>query len=197
MDTSVGTKTIVWGSIGAELISVVYDLRWMVILSIVLILADMWWGHSETMKRFYEAKKIGNATLQEQFRWHKSRAVRRTCNKLVDYTSYLILGALFGMAITEPMGICDHIWTAALGLLIGGGCELASIIGHVAYVKFGIELKMVDAWKFLVRFVGRMIRVKSNEIGEAVEDLGRDGHHHHHHSHEMPDVYDEETNMED
>lgn len=189
MDTSVGTKTIVWGSIGAELISVVYDLRWMVILSIVLILADMWWGHSETMKRFYEAKKIGNATLQEQFRWHKSRAVRRTCNKLVDYTSYLILGALFGMAITEPMGICDHIWTAALGLLIGGGCELASIIGHVAYVKFGIELKMVDAWKFLVRFVGRMIRVKSNEIGEAVEDLGRDGHHHHHH-HGAPDIYD-------
>lgn len=197
MDTSVGTKTIVWGSIGAELISVVNDLRWMVILAIVLILADMWWGHSETMKRFYEAKKIGNATLQEQFRWHKSRAVRRTCNKLVDYTSYLILGALFGMAITEPMGICDHIWTAALGLLIGGGCELASIIGHVAYVKFGIELKMVDAWKAVVRFVGRMIRIKSSEIGEAVEDLGRDGHHYHHYSHVMPDVYDEETNMED
>ena len=194
MDTSVGTKTIVWGSIGAELIAVVYDLRWMVILSIVLILADMWWGHSEAMKRLYEARKIGNATLQEQFRWHKSRAVRRTCNKLVDYISYLILGALFGMAITEPMGICDHIVTAALGLLIGGGCELASIIGHVAYVKFGIELKMVDAWKAVVRFVGRMIRIKSSEIGEAVEGLAKDGRHGHH---EPPSVYDEETNMED
>lgn len=195
MDTSVGSKAIVWGSIGSELISVVYDLRWMVILSIVLILADMWWGHSEAMKRLYEARKIGNATLQEQFRWHKSRAVRRTCNKLVDYVSYLILGALFGMAITEPMGICDHIWTAALGLLIGGGCELASIIGHVVYVKYGIELKMVDAWKTLVRFIGRLISVKSTEIGEAVEDLGRDGHHGHHHH--RPEIYDEEQNMED
>lgn len=195
MDTSVGSKAIVWGSIGSEVISVVYDLRWMVILAIVLILADMWWGHSETMKRLYEARKIGNATLQEKFRWHKSRAVRRTCNKLVDYVSYLILGALFGMAITEPMGICDHIWTAAFGLLIGGGCELASIIGHVAYVKFGIELKMVDAWKAIVRFVGRLIRIKSSEIGEAVEDLGMDGHHGHHHH--RPEIYDEEQNMED
>ena len=196
MDTSVGTKTIVWGTIGAELISVVYDLRWMVILSFALILADMWWGHSETMKRFYEAKKIGNATLQEQFRWRKSRAVRRTCNKTVDYLTYLVVGALLGLAIFEPMEICSHVWTAAIGLMIGGGCEVASIIGHVAYVKFGIELKMVDAWKAFVRFVGRLIRIKSSEIGEAVEDLGRDGGHHHHHHHPA-EVYDEETNMED
>ena len=32
----------------------------------------------------------------------------------------------------------------------------------------------------------------ANEIGEAVEDLGRHRHHHH-----GPDVYDEEQNMED
>lgn len=194
MDTSVGSKAIVWGSIGAEITSVVYDLRWMVFFSIGLIFIDMWWGHSESMKRLYEATKIGNATLQEKFRWHKSRAVRRTFNKLVDYVSYMILGALLGMGITEPMGICDHIWTAAFFLLAGGCCELASIIGHVAYVKFGIELKMVDAWKALVRFIGRLISVKSTEIGEAVEDLGRDRHGHHHH---RPEIYDEEQNMED
>ena len=168
METTTGTKAVLWGTIGQELIGVVYDLRYMVICSIALILADMWWGHSESMKRLCEAIKIGNVTLQEKFRWHKSRAVRRTCNKLVDYLTYLVVGALLGMAITEPMGICDHIWTAALGLLIGGGCELASIIGHVAYVKFGIELKMVDAWKAVVRFIGRLIKVKSAEIGEAV-----------------------------
>lgn len=194
METTIGTKAVLWGAIGQELIGVVYDLRYMVICSIALILADMWWGHSESMKRLREAIKIGNATLQEKFRWHKSRAVRRTCNKLVDYVSYLIVGTLLGMAITEPMGICDHIWTAASGLLIGGGCELASIIGHVAYVKFGIELKMVDAWKAVVRFLGRLIKVKSTEIGEAVEGLG--GETATHHNNEL-DNYDKEQNMED
>ena len=183
METTVGTKAVLWGTIGGELITVVYDLRYMVMASVALILADMWWGYSESQKRFEEAKEIGNATLQEKFKWHKSRALRRTTNKLVDYLTYLVVGALFGMAITEPMDICNHTWSAALGLGIGGACEVASIIGHVAYVKLGVEVSIVDAWKAVVRFFGRMIKSSSHEIGQAVEHIG--------------DNYDKETNMED
>ena len=194
MEGTVGAKAVLWGSIGTELIAVVYDLRWMVLLSFVLILADLWWGRASSKKKFYEAQEIGNATLMEKFRWHKSRAVRRTCNKIVDYMTYLVVGALFGMAIFEPMDVCNHVWTAAIGLLIGGGCEVSSIIGHMVYVKMGINVKSIDVWRALMRFFGRMIKAKSQEIGDAVEGLSHEGHHHHHHE-EYGD-YDNEQNME-
>lgn len=181
-----------WGSIGSELIAVVYDLRYMVICSIALILADLWWGYSASKMRRAMAKEIGNATLEEKFKWHKSRAGRRTANKIVDYLTYLVVGALIGLAITEPMDICSHVWTAAIGLGIGCACEIASIVGHIAFVKLGVEISLIDGWRAFVRFFGKLIKVKSNEIGEAVEDLGRHRHHHH-----GPDVYDEEQNMED
>ncbi|MBQ9532408.1 MAG: hypothetical protein IJR71_00375 [Prevotella sp.] len=195
MNTTVGTKGIIWGSIGAELQMVVYDLRYMVICSIALILTDLWWGYSESKLRKREAEEIGNATLVEKFKWHKSRAGRRTANKIVDYLTYLVVGALVGLAITEPMDICNHIWSAAIGLGIGCACEIASIIGHIAYVKLGVEISLIDGWRAFVRFFGKLIKVKSQEIGDAVEDLGRDGRHHHHEH--GPEFYDNEQNMED
>jgi len=194
METTIGTKAVLWGAIGQELIGVVYDLRYMVICSIALILADLWWGYSESRVRLSHAKEIGNATLQDKFKWHKSRAGRRTANKIVDYLTYLVVGALIGLAITEPMEICSHVWSAALGLGIGCACEIASIIGHIAYVKIGIEVSMVDAWRAFVRFLGRLIKVKSTEIGEAVEGLGDETATHH--NNEL-DNYDKEQNMED
>jgi len=197
MDTStVGPKGILWGTIGAELMAVVFDLRYMIICSFALIFADFWWGYSESRMRYEQAKDNGDKALMEKLKWHKSRAIRRSANKVVDYLTYLVVGALVGLAITEPMEICSHIWTAAIGLGVGCGCEIASIIGHIAYVKLGVEVSMVDGWKAFVRFLGKLIKVKSNEIGEAVEDLGRNKHHHHHHG-AMPDHYDEEQNMED
>lgn len=166
---------MLWGTIGGELLSVVYDLRYMVILAVALILADMWWGHSESMKRYKEAKEGNSAVLMDKYKWHKSRAVRRTANKIVDYLTYLVVGAMFGMAITEPMEICTHVWTAAIGLGLGGGCEIASIVGHMVYVKAGVEIKVVDVWRGIVRFFGRLIKAKSEEIGEAVEQLAEEG----------------------
>jgi hypothetical protein len=194
MDTTVGAKGLMWGSIGSELIAVVYDLRYMIICSFALILADLWWGYSESQMRKQEAQENGNHTLVEKFKWHKSRAGRRTANKIVDYLTYLVVGALIGLAITEPMDICSHIWSAAIGLGIGCACEIASIIGHIAYVKLGVEISMIDGWKAFIRFLGKLIKVKSNEIGEAVEDIGRSKHHRHNHE---PEFYDQDLNMED
>ena len=199
METNIEPKAIVWATISAELLNVVYDLRYMIICSVALILADLWWGYSENCMRYERAKEKGDDLRKEKYKWHKSRAGRRTANKIVDYLTYLIVGALIGLAITEPMDICSHVWTAALGLGIGCACEIASIIGHVAYVKMGVEISMVDGWKAFVRFLGRIIRIKSEDIGEAVEDLGREhhGHHGHHENYQMPDEYDQEQNLED
>ena len=196
MDTSTGAKGILWGTIGAELLSVVYDLRYMVICSFALILADLWWGYSESCMRYKRAKEAGSEYGMDKYKWHKSRAGRRTANKIVDYLTFLVVGALIGLAITEPMDICTHVWTAAIGLGIGCACEIASIIGHVAYVRMGVEISMVDGWKAFMRFLGKLIKVRSSEIGEAVEDLGHEHPHHHHHEYH-DEYYDKDNNMED
>ena len=172
MESTIGTKPIIWATIGTELVHVVFDLRYMVLLSFALILADLWWGYRCSKVRLEEAKEAGNATLQDKYRWHKSRAVRRTANKVVDYLTYLIVGSFLGLGITEPMGICSHVWTAAIGLGLGCGCEIASIIGHVAYVKAGVEISVLDGWRALWRFIGRLFKSKSQEIGDAIESLG-------------------------
>lgn len=197
MESSTGAKGVLWGSIGAELLTVVYDLRYMVFCSFALILADLWWGYSESSMRYKNARKEGSEYGMDRYKWHKSRAGRRTMNKIVDYLTFLVVGALIGLAITEPMDICSHVWTAAIGLGVGCACEIASIIGHVAYVRMGVEISMVEGWRAFVRFLGRIISIKSNEIGEAVEDLGHEHHGHHpRHGHHQ-EYYDESQNMED
>lgn len=170
METSMGTKAIIWATIADDLIKVVYDLRYMVMLSFVLIFADLWWGYRASSKKYQYAESIGNETLKEKFKWSKSRAVRRTCNKIIDYLSYLVVGAFLGLAITEPMDICSHVISALVGLLIGCGCEIASIVGHVAFVKYDVEIEIKDIWRWLGKVFLAIIKKKNSDIGEAIEE---------------------------
>ena len=170
MDTTISTKAVMWASIGSELLTAVYDLRYMVMLSFALIFADLWWGHASSCKKYHYAESIGNETLKYKFKWSKSRAIRRTCNKMIDYLSYLVVGVFLGLAITEPMDICSHITSAIVGLLIGCGCEIASIIGHVAYVKYDVEIEIKDIWRWLGRVLVSIIKKKNSDIGEAIEE---------------------------
>lgn len=70
---------------GGEAMSALYDLRWMLVLIVVLIASDFWFGVSESLHK------------HENFRF--SRAGRRTCNKAVDYVTYLLIGSCLGLAI--------------------------------------------------------------------------------------------------
>ena len=173
MDTNIGKQGLAIAIFGGDMITVAFELRYMIIFSAMLILCDLWWGHSDSMKRYCEAKDSGDAVGMDKYKWHKSRALRRTANKLVDYLTYLILGAFVGLAITEPMGGCSHIITAAIGLSVGCLAEVASIVGHYCYVKWGIEIKVVDVWRWLLRFVVNIFKVKSN-IGNALEETIND-----------------------
>lgn len=172
MESTVGTKAVLWGAVGSELLVVVYDLRYMILLSIVLILSDLWWGYSESRIRYRHALEVNKAVLIDKYRWHKSRALRRTANKLVDYLTYLVVGALVGLAITEPTQACNHIVTAAIGLGLGCICEIASIGGHVFFVKLGVEISIIDAWRWIAKFIGSLFARKSKEIGEIIESMG-------------------------
>lgn len=147
--TSTG-KAFVVGTMSGEALSVLFDLRWMLVLIVVLIVADFWFGVSESLHK------------HEHFRF--SRAGRRTCNKAVDYITYLILGSVLGLAIFEPLGWATHTTTAAIGLGFGCIWEVDSIVGHVC------ELHGIKSRFSVKRFIIALIKRKNEDMGEAVED---------------------------
>ena len=143
-------KAIVWGTMGMECITAIYDLRWMIVLIVVLIVADFWFGLSESLFK------------HEEFRF--TRAGRRTCNKLVDYLTYLLLGAVIGLAIFEPLNITTHTVTAAIGLGFGCLWEVDSIVGHICALH-GVKSKFS-----VKRLIILLLKRKNKEVGEAIEE---------------------------
>lgn len=144
-------RAVVVGTMGVEAMTALYDLRWMLVLIVVLIVADFWFGVSESLHK------------HEQFRF--SRAGRRTCNKAVDYVTYLILGSVIGLAIFEPLGWATHTTTAAIGLGFGCVWEVDSIVGHVC------ELHGVKNKFSVKRLIIAIIKKKDADVGEAVEEV--------------------------
>ena len=152
--TTTTGKAIVVGTMGGEALSALYDLRWMLVLIVVLILADCWFGVSESLRK------------REHFRF--SRAGRRTCNKGVDYLTYLMLGSVLGLAIFEPLGWATHTTTAAVGLGFGCVWEMDSIVGHVCALH-GIKNRFS-----VKRFIIALLKKKDDDVGEAVEEAWGD-----------------------
>ena len=149
MVTSTG-KAFVVSTMGVEAMQALFDLRWMLVLIVVQIVADFWFGVSDSLHK------------HEHFRF--SRAGRRTCNKAVDYVTYLILGSVLGMAIFEPLGWATHTTTAALGLGLGCLWEIDSIVGHVCALH-GVKNRFS-----IKRFIIALMKKKNEGIGEAVEE---------------------------
>lgn len=157
----IGAQGISWTVFGAECLGAVYDLRWMIILAAILIATDYWWGVRELqVKRSRVTREID----KERYKFHFSRAGRQTLNKCVDYLTYLLVGCVAGLAITEPMGIATHTTTAAIGLGFGMLFELSSIVGHINVVK-GLHIKL-DLKKLIVA----IIKHKSEELAEVIDD---------------------------
>lgn len=149
-----GGKLLIVSTMGTEALSALFDLRWMLVAVVVLIVADLWFGLSESLQK------------HKDFRF--SRAGRRTCNKAVDYITYLIVGAVVGLAIFEPLGWATHTTTAAVGLGFGCVWEVDSIMGHVCALH-GVQ------WKFSVKkLLIALIKRKSPDLGEAVEEAMED-----------------------
>lgn len=156
VDTRSGTFLLIGtGAFSVEALDVLYDLRWMLILIVVLIVTDFWYGLSESLKK------------REHFRF--SRAGRRTCNKFMDYIGYLLLGTFFGLGIFEPLHIADHVTTAAIGLGFGCVWEVDSIVGHVCALH-GVKNKF-SIKKFIISLLLR----RNKDVGEAVEDALKEG----------------------
>lgn len=160
MNTHNVSQGFTWAFFASEALQAIFDLRWMIAFMVILIATDFWWGWRENKKHRDEAE--GEEKKKYKFRF--STAGRRTLNKLVDYTTYLLVGCVAGFAITEPLGICTHTTTAALG--IGFGClfEISSIVGHIAVVK-GMNVKLN-----LKGLIVAIFKRKSEALGEILDE---------------------------
>lgn len=134
--------------VSSEVMQLVFDMRWWVLASLVLIAADFWFGISEARMKGVEIRR--------------SKASRRTANKFVDYLMYLIVAAFIGKAM-EPVGV-EPIKLATVVMLLTSAWELDSIYSHICVLN-GAS-KDFSIRKFIIGLFTR----KSDAVKEAAED---------------------------
>lgn len=130
-----------------EMKQVVFDLRWMFLFILILIAADFILGIIDSIIK-----------RGEEFRF--SRAGRRTMCKFIEYNSYLVLGFTFGIAVLQPVGICNYMISSVGGLCLAILFEVDSIKDHVCAIH-GIENKF-SVKKWFVEFLKKKINKITN-----------------------------------
>jgi hypothetical protein len=141
------SKTFGITMMSGELTTLIYDLRWAVALCASLIIADLWLGCRT-------ASMMGKAV-------RKSRAIRRTANKFVDYLMYMLVAAMIGMVV-EQMGWWTHTTVALFGIMLGCFCEIESIWGHWA---------KLHGYTFSIRkVILRFISTKSKDVADIISE---------------------------
>ena len=140
----------------AEWYGFIWDLRWMIVFGIFLVIGDLWFGISESK---YKKRKIV---------WSDARS--KTLIKGVDYGCYVTIGIALGKAIAQPYGL-DPLIVATTMLLTCYMFELNSIYRHICTLH-DIDPKY-DLWdclfmvitfkfkKFFVEFMNILNQIKS------------------------------------
>jgi len=156
------------GLLSAEMIAVFYDMRWMLLLIALCVIADFRYGWGESSRRYSEAEKAGDKLLMVQYKWRTSRAVRRTINKLIDYVVWTVVGMAIGMAILEPIGV-NHIFGGVVATAIAVTCEAKSFFGHFFYLH-GVNVEQKTITGFIKAIIVALAKSKNETFGEALED---------------------------
>ena len=135
-----------------EIQQLVFDMRWFIALAIVLIVVDFKFGK--------EKSQIENIPFR------KSRAVRQTVNKFIDYMCWLFFAAVMGKAFGSPYGV-DVIFIAAVVMTVVCLIELDSIIDNYLVAKgyHAISLRT---------FIIALVKRKNKDIGEALDETLKD-----------------------
>lgn len=163
-----GTRGTVFVVFGGEIGAMLLDLRWGVMLLVLLIAADFRFGWGESKRRYREALRTHDELHAEMYRWHTSRAVRRSLNKLADYIVVMLVCGAVGMAVLEPMGI-GHTWGAWAGAVIACCCETTSVLGHLFYLH-GVRVEKRGITGFVRALVVAWAKRKDADIGESLEE---------------------------
>ena len=157
----------------SEITQMVVDSRWILIAVVLCCLLDFRLGCKESAIHKTAADKDGNKVMGEFYRFHRSRAVRRSANKFVDYILLMLVFEAIGAAFLPFVGL-RYIYGAWAGGLIACGCELSSAGGHFLYIH-GVKVERKNAKGYILAFVKALAvafaRQKGGEqVGEAVED---------------------------
>lgn len=132
----------------AEMQQLIYDMRWFLLLCVVLIVVDLKFG-------------IENSQAHGEL-IRTSRALRRTVNKLIDYLCWLMFSAVFAEAFAVPFGV-DIMPVAAGVMLLACFNEIDSILQnyHAARGQEGVSL---------IKFIVSLVKRKDKDVGAALED---------------------------
>lgn len=140
----IGTASM--GVFIGEISTLLWDMRWLMLLAGVLIIVDLWLGVHKSISNNVDIRA--------------SRALRRTMMKIADYLCIVILGAVVGKALGEPLG-CSAIVIAVVLMSIACLCELDSIISNWGEIK-GVK---INVFKIILGLVG----YKRKELREALK----------------------------
>jgi len=157
----------------SEITQMISDSRWILIAVVLFCVFDFRLGCKESEKRKEAADKAGNTLLSEFYRFHRSRAIRRSASKFVDYVLLMMVAESFGAAFLPYIGV-PYIYGAWAGGLIACGCELSSAGGHFLFIH-GVQVEKKNAKGYALAFVKALAvafaRQKAGEqVGEAVEE---------------------------
>ena len=157
----------------SEITQMIVDSRWILVAVILFCVFDFRLGCKESEKRKEAADKAGNTLLSEFYRFHLSRAIRRSASKFVDYVLLMMVAESFGAAFLPYIGV-PYIYGAWAGGLIACGCELSSAGGHFLFIH-GVQVEKKNAKGYALAFVKALAvafaRQKGgDQIGEAVEE---------------------------
>ncbi len=163
-----GTRAVMSILLANELVCVIQESRWLLLVLVVCVIADFRYGWGESHKRYTDAERAGDRLAMAQYRWRTSRAVRRTINKLIDYIIWVAIGVFTGMAVLQPLGI-DHMLGGVVATIIAILCEAKSFAGHFLFLH-GICIKQKTLTHFLKAFTVALAKKKDEDVAEAIDE---------------------------
>lgn len=134
-----------------QVIPFLLDAGWLLVLPIIMVSVDCWFGISESKQR------------KETVRF--SGAGWKTLRKLLDYYTLLTLGFVVGHILPEYIGITVSE-ACFYSVLIPSFFDLCSIIGHILILR-GIK---ISPRRFLVNLFVGFVKTKNSDIGTALEE---------------------------
>ena len=149
--TNTAVKTTIIGFL-AEWQGLLYSMRWMITLALVLIIGDLWFGVSAARHRGDKVRR--------------SKAGRRTFNKIIDYLCYIFIGVTIGKGIAEPYGV-DPIITAITAMVLCYCFEIDSIYGHI------LELHNIKVKYSIWRLIAFILTLRFKQFANAIEDISQ------------------------
>ena len=142
-------RNVITGAMAVTLsgmLDYLYPLRWFALAGLIIVFADLRFG--------IEAAKVRKEVVR------RSRAVRRTFNKIVDYTCWILLASSLDHALGEPFNIPI---LSAMIMLVVFGVEVNSCFSNYFEAK-GKKIK-VNIFDFF-RKKGDIIEIKEEEKDE-------------------------------